>query len=125
MQLGYSVFPHPGSGGRCKCYDRDVRILSFKDAQLPVLRPEIMSPLRDAMAFVYGEQVDLYSVEQCQCTGQGKPFRSNVQHFEKVLFKLLLYLVAFLITQCTVQVCGFYTIGPERVYLILHKRNEG
>src|SRR6266516_2689324 len=85
VQLLYDVAAHALGGRGRERHRRHVRKRSPQRRQLPVFRPEIVSPLADAMRFVNGEQVYVPALQVFDNTGQHQSLRRNVKQTKLAL----------------------------------------
>src|ERR1035438_6345970 len=86
-QLVQNVLPHALGGARRERRDRLVRKIRPQRTQLPVIRPELVPPLRNAVRFVDGEKRQRQLLQPPHRILPRQPFRGKVQQSISALLR--------------------------------------
>ncbi len=124
-QLVLDVIAHLLSG---RCGERDERRVFAQlseYSQVAVVRPELVSPLRDAVGLVHGDQADFKRVQELLETGLNDALRRDVQQLEIALERRPLDSETLLPGLRAVQELGGNSVTLESVHLVLHQRDQG
>ncbi len=90
-----------------------------------VVRPEVMSPLGDAVRLVDGEQRDRAAVEEPQCGLRPEAFRRQVEQVEVAGEERGLDLAALAGLLGGIQRARAHAEDAQGVDLVVHERDEG
>ena len=126
-ELGGDVLPD--AGGRCRRVrmKTDPRQKLPQPAELPVLRPEIVAPLADAMGFVHGDEANPAGCEDIQETFAAvahEPLGGDVQQTIPALAQSGDDLGLLVRRERAVVQGRRHAVANQRVDLILHQRNQ-
>ena len=111
-------------GGGGKRDARHLRKAFLQDRQLAILRTEIVSPLRNAVRLVDGEQRSFDSLEQPKKALREEAFGRNVKQLELAGDQAALDLPLVLAGQARVEVCRGHAGFAQVVDLVLHQGNQ-
>src|SRR5438067_1564274 len=62
-------------------HDRRSGKATAEDVKIPIVRPEIVSPFRNAVRFIDNAERDVQSRKKIEKAGNGEPLGSNVKKF--------------------------------------------
>lgn len=97
--------------------------------QRAVFGTEVVSPLRDTMRFVDGEQGDiivlLQTLQLVQKSFRHQPFGRDIQQLQFAAHELPRYLPRLFRLQAGIQERGRHTELFERIHLVLHQCDQG
>mmetsp|Transcript_111437 Transcript_111437/g.193362 ORF Transcript_111437/g.193362 Transcript_111437/m.193362 type:complete len:212 (-) Transcript_111437:632-1267(-) len=93
--------------------------------QLEVVWPEVVTPLRDAVGLVNGQQADRVRAHGGQEALSRCLLRGHVQHFENSLGHLLAQLVPLVVGRLRAPGSSLHPTGPEGIHLVFHQTEQG
>ena len=111
-----------GGGGERNTRHR--RELVCQPAQTDVLGPKVVSPLRDAVRLVNGDQCQLTAMQQRQTSLGQQTLRGHVQQLQFPLAQLTLDVGCLGCRQRGIEVGRCHTQLAQRRHLVLHQRNQ-
>ncbi len=126
-QLLDDVAPHPLGGGGGEGVQRGLREALAQRAEQPVLGPEGVPPLADAVRLVDREVAHRRPLEQAEeplGPLAGEPLRRHVEQTQTAGQGVGAHPVALRRPQGGVVVGGGDAVGAQRVDLVLHQRDE-
>ena len=118
------VVPGLGIGGGGEGDDRHSGEQPAQPAELHILGPEVVAPLRDAVGLVNGEQGDLQLRQPLQETLAHQPLRRHIEQIETAAMKLRQHPTGLPGRQGRVVVGRGHAIGAQRIHLVLHQRDK-
>ena len=126
-ELGDDVVTHlPGRGGR-EGVDGERWKVVAKSSQPPKLRPELVSPLADAVGLVNRHEPDTPRVESCaKCVSAlaDQPLRGDVEQAAPSGVEIGVDRAPLIRRQRAVERRGRHTARHQTVHLVLHQRDE-
>ena len=97
----YNIILHLWGGRGCKGDDGQVGIYHIDHvAELAVFRPEIVSPFRDTVRFIYGNKGDIEVGEESNVFLLGKGFGRHIQHLGDAFGEVGLYFFLLCLAEC-------------------------
>src|SRR5690606_9792307 len=123
-ELRADVVADARGGGRRVSVKRDVRKTRSQLPELPVLGPEVVAPLADAVRLVDGDEAEVAARQprlKTVAAFADEPLRRNVQQPVSPITHAGRYRAAFLGRLRAVEKCRRYAVADERVHLILHE----
>src|SRR5690349_15668000 len=84
-----------------------------------------MSPLRNAMGFVYGKQSNFAACEQVKKTRRQQAFRGDIEQVELALQQIVFDLIGACRIEARIEKGSFYLELQQSIHLILHQRDQG
>lgn len=123
-----NIVLHLRRGRSCECYNR--RFPNFIDngPDAAVFRPEIMSPLRNAMGLIYRIKGYLYLLQKENVLFLRERFGGHIKQFGLTGHHIFLHLHNGRLGQRRIQEMGHPVIFTEithGIYLILHQSYQG
>ena len=112
-------------GGRGQRDERNAGEEPGKAPELHVLRPEVVSPLADAVRLVDGEQGDGHRVQQVEEAVEHQALGRDVEQVQLAGAKRGDDAGRLGSRERRVQVGGSDTVRAQRIDLVLHERDEG
>ena len=124
FQLIQDVRPGDFVCRSCQGDDRYFRKILFQNGQLGVFGAEIMSPMRDTMRFIDGDQRNVDAGQE-PVQFANDPFGGDVKQFHLSLYAELSYPVAFFLRHHAVERGCRNTVGYQSVDLVFHQSDKG
>ena len=124
MQALDDFFSRQGISGSCERDPRDAREALSKHGKPDVLRPEVVTPLRNAMRFIDGEQRQLRGRQQLQAAISEQPLRRNVEKIQLAASRAALDVLHVRPAHARIERRSPHARLFERRHLILHQRNK-
>ena len=101
-----------------------VGVALVQHRKLEVLGPEIVTPLRDAVRLVDGEEGDAGAVEEGEGALAHQALRGDVEQVERSRAGVCLDRADFVEGEGRVEVRGSHSRLQKRIHLILHQRDQ-
>ena len=124
IELFDDVAPGRPVGSRGQCNHRDAGKALLEDAELLVVGPEIVPPLRDAMSLVDGKEGDRTAREKLQAARGHEALGRNIEQIQRRRANGLLDLGDFARGQARIERAGPHPSLAQRLHLILHQRDQ-
>ena len=97
---------------------------SPEDAEVEILRPEVVAPLRYAVRFIDGDERQLHRPKELQAARGEEPLGRNIQKVERPPPRVALHPCRLGRAERRVQVRRPHPELAQRRHLILHERDE-
>ena len=127
LKFADDVVTNPLGGGRGECVEGCARKVLAHATELAVLRPEVVSPLADAVRFIDGDEPHAELAEdpaEALAAVADEPLWRHIQQATAVLTEARHHRVALARALGAVQVRSFDAIDAQPVDLILHQRDQ-
>ena len=124
-QLFDNIPPDPLSGGGSQGNYRDAGEVLPHCPQVPVIRPELVPPLRYAVGFVNGDQARSQPLQEPPEPGLRQAFRRRVENLDLTPQGQFLHRFNLRAGQRAVDEPGRNPVGVQRVHLVLHQCDQG
>ena len=111
-------------GGRGERVQADVRPAFAELGQLPVLGPEIVAPMADAVRLVDGKRLDLQLTKLALKELCHEPFRRHEEQAHAALGELSFAGILLRQRLRAIEADSVHSAGAQAVDLILHQGNE-
>ena len=115
----------PLGGGRGERQEGGRREAVAQRSQLPVVRPELMTPLGDAVGLVHRHQPHPDPFEEPPEARGGETLRRYVEQLYLAGLRLLADEPRLFGAERTVEAAGGDPPRPERIHLVLHQGDQG
>ena len=123
-QMLHDIPPHAIRGRGRKRHDRGARKALAQEADLPVLRAEIVAPLGNAMRFVHGDAAHVPGCRALQKTGQHQALRGGIEQLDFAVVKGAQPRLGLRAIERGIQKSGRNACGAQRIHLVFHERNQ-
>ena len=94
-------------------------------SNLQIRRPEVISPLTNAMGFINSQQIDLHSFDSLTCQFSLQPFGAEVQQLIRAIAGVFQYNVQFPLTHACRNCSRWYATFFQLANLVFHQGNQG
>jgi hypothetical protein len=126
-ELLHDVAAHPRRRGRGERVETDLGPARAQLGELPVLGPEVMAPLADAVRFIDGHETDGAPSDDGVKAGAGRthePLGRDIQQPVRAGGQARHDRLPGLGRKRAVQAGGVGAVAGQRVHLVLHQRDE-